>query len=367
MSGGEPYYLTTPIYYVNDSPHIGHAYTTVACDVLARFMRLDGRDVHVPHRHRRARPEGRQIGARRRHRSAGFLRPRLAEFPRHGALMNISNDDFIRTTEPRHIAACQALWQRAARRKRRDLSRQVRRLVLGARRGVLRRGASWSTGRGARTRRRSRMGRGARVISSACRPGRTGCSSIYERHPDFIAPRARRNEVVSFVKGGLHDLSISRTSFNWGIPVPGNPKHVMYVWLDALTNYITAVGYPDTDERSLQALLAGRPAHGRQGHRALPLRLLAGLPDGRRAARRRSASSPMAGGPSRARRCRSRSATSSRRSSSSTHTASMPCAISCCASCRSAATAISRTAPWSTASTATSPTISAIWRSACCR
>ena len=103
----------------------------------------------------------------------------------------------------------------------------------------------------------------------------------YEANPDFIAPASRRNEVLSFVSGGLHDLSVSRTSFRWGIPVPGDPAHVMYVWLDALTNYLTAVGYPGRDGAGL-ALLAGRSASGRQGHPALPRGLLAGLPDGRR-------------------------------------------------------------------------------------
>ena len=95
---------------------------------------------------------------------------------------------------------------------------------------------------------------------------------LYEEHPDFIAPASRRNEVMSFVRGGLNDLSISRTSFTWGIPVPDAPGHVMYVWLDALTNYITACGYPGRDCAAL-ALLAGGRAPGRQGHHALPRRL----------------------------------------------------------------------------------------------
>ena len=107
---------------------------------------------------------------------------------------------------------------------------------------------------------------------------------FYDKNPRFIAPESRRNEVISFVKGGLQDLSVSRTSFSWGVPVPGDPKHIMYVWLDALTNYITECGYPDTEQSAVE-VLAGRPAHGRQGHHPLPLRVLAGLPDvGRRGA-----------------------------------------------------------------------------------
>ena len=102
---------------------------------------------------------------------------------------------------------------------------------------------------------------------------------LYADVPDFVLPKERLNEVASFVRGGLQDLSISRTTFDWGVKVPGDPKHVMYVWVDALTNYITAVGYPDDRTRRIQALLAGRPACDRQGHRALPRGLLAGLPD----------------------------------------------------------------------------------------
>ena len=142
--------------------------------------------------------------------------------------------------------------------------------------------------------------------------------ALYESQPDFIGPAERRNEVMSFVKSGLKDLSISRTTFDWGVPVPGDEKHVMYVWVDALTNYITAAGYPGRERRAL-ALLAGRRPYHRQGHRALPCRLLAGLPDvgGHRAAEARlraTASCSTA-----ARRCRSRSATSSIRSRWSTH------------------------------------------------
>ena len=107
--------------------------------------------------------------------------------------------------------------------------------------------------------------------------------ALYADHPDFGAPHSRFNEVISFVKGGLEDLSISRTSFDWGVPVPGNPDHVMYVWVDALTNYLTGVGFPDTDSELLPEVLARRRPRDRQGHLPLPRRLLAGVPDVRRA------------------------------------------------------------------------------------
>ena len=101
----------------------------------------------------------------------------------------------------------------------------------------------------------------------------------YEEHPEFIGPEVRRNEVVSFVSGGLRDLSISRTTFDWGVPVPDHPDHVMYVWVDALTNYLTGVGFPDTDSESFRRYLARRSAHDRQGHHPVPHRVLAGVPD----------------------------------------------------------------------------------------
>jgi methionyl-tRNA synthetase len=238
---GEPYYLTTPIYYVNDSPHIGHAYTTVATDALARFMRLDGRDVffltgtdeHGQKVDKSARAAGEDPQA--------FCDRVSQNFREMGKLMNISNDAFIRTTEPRHIRASQALWQELEKRGE---------IYLG-------KFAGWYSVRDEAFYDESELVGGKAPTGAEVEwveeenyffrlsAWQDRLLEHYERHPEFIAPRARRNEVVSFVKGGLNDLSISRTSFSWGIPVPGNERHVMYVWLDALTNYITAVGYPD--------------------------------------------------------------------------------------------------------------------------
>ena len=189
----------------------------------------------------------------------------------------------------------------------------------------------------------------------------------YEAHPEFIGPDTRANEVKSFVRGGLQDLSISRTTFDWGVPVPGDPKHIMYVWVDALTNYLTGVGFPDEQSAQVQALLAGRRAHHRQGHHPLSRRLLAGLPDvgGRRAAEARvrprlslqSRGEDVEVGRQRGRSLRARRAI----------TASISSAISCCARCRSARTAITAARASCSASTPISPTISAISPSARCR
>ena len=164
---------------------------------------------------------------------------------------------------------------------RRHLSRQLCRLVLGARRGLSTtraRPTSAPTACGARP-----QGTPVEWVEEESYFFRLSAYqdrllALYDEHPDFIGPESGGTRSSSFVKGGLQDLSISRTTFDWGIPVPGDPKHVMYVWVDALTNYITGVGFPD-ESAPLLALLAGRRARHRQGHRALPRGLLAGLPD----------------------------------------------------------------------------------------
>ncbi|MCK8783732.1 methionine--tRNA ligase [Roseomonas sp. NAR14] len=238
-------YLTTPIYYVNDRPHIGHAYTSLATDVLARWRRLDGHEVffltgtdeHGQKVEKAAADAGMDPQA--------FTDRVSQHFRDLAARMNYSNDDFIRTTEPRHKAACAALWERLRERGE---------IYLGDYEG-------WYA-----VRDEAFYGPDELVERDGQRFAPTGAPvewvrepsyffrlsawgerllAFYEANPDFIAPATRRNEVLSFVRSGLQDLSVSRTSFRWGVPVPGDPDHVMYVWLDALTNYITAVGYPD--------------------------------------------------------------------------------------------------------------------------
>jgi methionyl-tRNA synthetase len=242
MSGPKSYYITTPIYYVNDSPHIGHAYTTLACDVLARFMRLDGYAVHFL--------TGTDEHGQKVEKSAAaagmdpqaFTDKVSQNFRDLGRLMNYSTDDFIRTTEPRHARACQAIWQ----------------ALLDAGDIYLGSYAGWYAVRDEAFYAESELVNGKAPSGAEVEwveepsyffklsAWQDRLLQFYDQNPDFIAPRTRRNEVVSFVKGGLQDLSISRTTFRWGVPVPGQPAHIMYVWLDALTNYITAVGYPDT-------------------------------------------------------------------------------------------------------------------------
>lgn len=248
MSAPKAFYVTTPIYYVNDVPHIGHAYTTLACDVLARFKRLDGFDVMFLTGTDEHGQKVEKAAALAGVTPQAFTDRVSQNFRDLCEAMNYSNDEFIRTTEPRHTDACQDLW------KKLEASGNI---YLGSYSG-------WYAVRDEAFYGEDELTAGPNGKKIA--PTGAECEWVeepsyffklsawaepllkfYESHPDFIAPAARRNEVVSFVKGGLHDLSISRTTFDWGIPVPGDESHVMYVWLDALTNYLTAVGYPDAE------------------------------------------------------------------------------------------------------------------------
>lgn len=241
-----PFYVTTPIYYVNDKPHIGHAYTTLACDVLARFKRLDGFDVRflsgTDEHGQKVEKSAEAMGMA----PQAFTDMVSQNFRDLLGVMKSSTDDFIRTTEPRHKTACQALWKRLVDRGE---------IYLGSYAGwystpdeAFVTEAELVTGPDGV----KRAPTGA-VLEWVEEPSyffrlskwQAPLLKFYEENPDFIRPESRRNEVRRFVEGGLVDLSVSRTTFSWGVPVPGDEKHVMYVWLDALTNYITALGFPD--------------------------------------------------------------------------------------------------------------------------
>ena len=242
----ERYYITTAISYPNGRPHIGHAYELIATDALARFQRLDGKRVHFltgTDEHgikmlQTARKEG--IDPR------ALADRNAAEFRRMADVLDASNDDFIRTTEERHHRASQAIWS-----------------AMAANGDIYKGGyAGWYSVRDEAYYDESET----ELREDGVRHGPQGTPvewveeesyffrlsaygdrllKHYEDNPSFIGPSERRNEIVSFVKSGLKDLSISRTTFDWGVPVPGDEKHVMYVWVDALTNYITGIGYPD--------------------------------------------------------------------------------------------------------------------------
>ncbi|WP_027486499.1 methionine--tRNA ligase [Allorhizobium undicola] len=240
----DTYYITTAISYPNGKPHIGHAYELIATDAMARFQRLDGKDVffltgtdeHGQKMQQTARNEGITPEA--------LAERNSNEFRAMGKLLNASNDDFIRTTEPRHHAASQEIWKRME--KNGDIYKDSY--------------AGWYSVRDEAYYAEDET----EVRADGLRYGPQGTPvewveeesyffrlsayedkllKLYEDQPDFIGPNERRNEVISFVKSGLKDLSVSRTTFDWGIKVPGDDKHVMYVWVDALTNYVTATGY----------------------------------------------------------------------------------------------------------------------------
>ena len=244
----EKYYVTTPIFYPNGVPHIGHAYTAIATDVLARFARLDGKDVFFLSGTDEHGQKMQQTAEQEGITPIELADKNSAVFRRMLKTFNCSNDVFIRTTEARHARSVQALWQKMEANGdiyldtygrwysvRQEAFFEEDETVLGAdgvRREPLGSTVEWVEEENYFFR---LSAYGDRLLA------------LYESNPEFVAPAERRNEVASFVKSGLRDLSISRTTFDWGVKVPGNDRHVMYVWVDALTNYITAAGYPDTD------------------------------------------------------------------------------------------------------------------------
>jgi methionyl-tRNA synthetase len=239
----EKFYITTAISYPNGAPHIGHAYEAIATDAIARFERLDGKDVffltgtdeHGLKMKQTAQKEG--ISPR------ALADRNSARFHEMAAVLGLSNDDFIRTTEPRHYAACEELWRRME--KAGDIFKKNYGGWYSVRQEAYFKEAETEIRDGKRVETQN----GTEVewteeetyffkLSAYEKP----LIEHYEKHPDFVLPPERRNEVVSFVKSGLEDLAVSRTTLDWGIPVPGAPGHVMYVWVDALNNYVTATG-----------------------------------------------------------------------------------------------------------------------------
>ena len=244
----EPFYITTAISYPNGKPHIGHAYEAIAADAMARFRRAQGRDVrlvtgtdeHGLKMVQTARAAGRE--------TIEYADEMSGYFRRMCDDLNISYDAFVRTTEPRHYEASKTIWK--AMEEAGDL--------------YLDRYEGWYSVRDEAFYDESELveGEGGEKLSPQGTPVdwtveetwffrlskyQDRLLQLYRNNPDFIRPESRRNEVIRFVEGGLKDLSVSRTSFDWGVPVPGSPGHVMYVWVDALTTYMTGVGYPERE------------------------------------------------------------------------------------------------------------------------
>lgn len=249
MTDQKTFYITTAISYPNGAPHIGHAYEAISTDVIARFKRLDGFDVMFLTGTDEYGQKMEQTARKQGMSPAELANRNAPQFQEMVARLNCSNDDFIRTTEARHSKVVTLLWQQMAEKGDIYLDKY----------------AGWYSVRDEAFYGENELVDGPDGEKLA--PTGTPVSWVeeesyffrlsayedkllahYAANPDFILPHTRRNEVVSFVKSGLKDLSISRTSFDWGIPVPGDARHVMYVWLDALTNYISALGYPDGEK-----------------------------------------------------------------------------------------------------------------------
>ena len=247
----ERFYVTTAIPYANGAPHIGHAYERIATDVIQRFMRLDGKDVLFVTGMDEHGLKVQQTAAKAGMTPQAFVDGIATEFEAMGELLNARADDVVRTTQSRHRLACQAIWERMAANGDIYLSKY----------------SGWYSVRDEAYFEESELTsgpNGTRLAPSGAEANWVEEESyffrlsayaekllaFYEANPAFIAPETYRNEIVAFVKRGLNDLSISRTTFAWGVPVPDDPRHVMYVWVDALTNYITATGFPDDGARA---------------------------------------------------------------------------------------------------------------------
>ncbi|MGA2793111.1 MAG: methionine--tRNA ligase [Roseiarcus sp.] len=251
MTQQRRFYITTAIPYANGAPHIGHAYERIATDAIARFMRLDGRDVLFVTGMDEHGLKMQQTAAREGITAQALADRTAAQFEAMGALLNARADDIVRTTERRHKRASQAIWE-----------------LMEANGDVyLSKYSGWYSVRdeayfdedeltgGPDGTRLAPSGAPAEWVEEESYFFRLSAYADrllahYEAHPGFVTPDKYRNEIKAFVKRGLSDLSISRTTFDWGVPVPGDARHVMYVWVDALTNYITATGFPDGGPRT---------------------------------------------------------------------------------------------------------------------
>lgn len=239
------FYITTPIYYVNANPHIGTAYTTLVCDVLARFKRLDGYDVKFLTGTDEHGQKIEQSAQKAKIEAKDFVDQVSKRFADLFKLMNISNDDFIRTTEQRHKECAISFW---------NILQEKGHIYLDKYSG-------WYSVRDESFYSEDELVDGKAPTGAEVEwieeesyffdlsKWEDKLLEFYKNNPEFVFPKYRFNEIISFVKGGLRDLSVSRVSFKWGVPVPDNPDHVIYVWLDALTNYISALGFPkDTSD-----------------------------------------------------------------------------------------------------------------------
>ena len=241
------FFITTPIYYVNDKPHIGHAYTTIACDIFSRFYKLNGDNVYFLTGTDEHGQKVQKAAIKSSTSPINFVNKMSKNFEQLIPYLGCEINDFVRTTEERHIESAQNLWIKLNENNQIYLSNyegwySVRDEAFYSENELIKE----------KDRFIAPSGSSVELVKEESYFFRLSewqdkLIDYYEKNPDSILPKSRYNEVLSFIKGGLRDLSISRTTFNWGVPVPGNNKHVMYVWIDALCNYITSLGYPNRE------------------------------------------------------------------------------------------------------------------------
>ncbi len=242
-------YITTPIFYVNDLPHIGHSYTSIICDTLARFYRLNnydvlftsGTDEHGLKVEKAAKKSGMSPNS--------FVDKVSQNFKELLRKIDSTNTDFIRTTEKRHKVACNKFWNVLCEKNQVYLSKykgwySIKDESFYQEKELLKKNDSFFT-----TDNEKVEWIEEESFFFKLSEWQSSLLNYYKKNPEFIQPKSRRNEVVSFVKSGLKDLSISRTSFKWGIKVEENSNHIMYVWIDALVNYLTSLGYPNLNKK----------------------------------------------------------------------------------------------------------------------
>jgi methionyl-tRNA synthetase len=238
------FFITTAISYPNGPPHIGQAYEALATDALARFKRLDGYDVLFLTGTDEHGQKIQQTAEKQGKTPADFVAEMTPKFQAMVKALNCSNDDFIRTSEPRHYAAVHELWRRMEAAGDIYLGTysgwySVRDEAFYGENEIVERDGQKFSASGTPLEWVEEESYFFRLSAYQDR-----LLAHYEANREFIGPAERRNEVVSFVQRGLQDLSVSRTTFDWGIPVPDRPGHIMYVWVDALTNYVSATGFP---------------------------------------------------------------------------------------------------------------------------
>ena len=246
---GDNFYITTPIYYPSGDPHMGHAYSSIIADVFARFKRLEGKKVYFLTGTDEHGLKIQREAEKNDQDTKVFCDEISQKFKELTKTLNLSNDDFIRTTEKRHHKSVEAIWNRLLESGDIYLSKY----------------AGWYSVSDEAYYTDDEI-----VLENGKKIAKTSGSFVdwfeedsyffklsawqnkllehYEKNPSFISPKSRNNEITQFVKGGLNDLSVSRTSFKWGVPVPNNEKHIIYVWLDALTNYISALNFPNSED-----------------------------------------------------------------------------------------------------------------------